>query len=145
MIQRITWTIVLGIIFLENLISVTRNFVFGITFAIISGRSVCVLCLWLFFCPQDWFCQRKTSVEVIDIKPQRVHGVRWPCHMKGACNSTFAAGRVRSKQREISLKSLVPRFCENARASVANRQAIQAQLRLHVAFPRTFFTKNSSV
>ena len=36
-IQRITWTGGLGIILLENLISVTWNSVFGINFAIISG------------------------------------------------------------------------------------------------------------
>ena len=40
MIQRITWKTCLGIIFLEDLISVTRNNVFRINFAIISGWSV---------------------------------------------------------------------------------------------------------
>ena len=39
-IQRITWKNCLGIISLENLISVTCNNVFGINFAIISGWSV---------------------------------------------------------------------------------------------------------
>ena len=36
-IQRITWKICLGIIFLENLFSATWNCVFGINFAIVSG------------------------------------------------------------------------------------------------------------
>ena len=39
-IQRITWKSVLGIVFLENLISVTRNNVFGVNIAIFSGWSV---------------------------------------------------------------------------------------------------------
>ena len=39
-IQRITWKDSLGIIFLENRISVTQKSVFGINFAIISGWSV---------------------------------------------------------------------------------------------------------
>ena len=38
--QRITWKNGLGIIFLENLISVTGKNVFGINFAIISGWGV---------------------------------------------------------------------------------------------------------
>ena len=46
MIQRITWTSVLGINFLENLISVTWKNVFGINFAIISGWSVTTLVAW---------------------------------------------------------------------------------------------------
>ena len=39
-IRRITWKNRLGIISLENLISVTQNNVFGINFAVISGWSV---------------------------------------------------------------------------------------------------------
>ena len=39
-IQRITWTSVLGILFLENFISVTWNNVFGINFARLSDWSV---------------------------------------------------------------------------------------------------------
>ena len=34
--QRMTWKIQLGIIFLENLMSVTQKSVFGISFAVIS-------------------------------------------------------------------------------------------------------------
>ena len=40
MIQRITWKKCLGIIFLENHISVTGKNVFGINFEMISGWSV---------------------------------------------------------------------------------------------------------
>ena len=39
-IQRMTWTNCLGVIFLENLISVTLNNVSRVIFAISSGRSV---------------------------------------------------------------------------------------------------------
>ena len=41
-IQRITWKNVLEIIFLENLVSVTWNNVFGVNFSNFSGWSVCL-------------------------------------------------------------------------------------------------------
>ena len=47
--QRITSKDCLGILFLENLISVTWNKVFGITFAILSGWSVVIAKPWFLF------------------------------------------------------------------------------------------------
>ena len=46
---------------------------------------------------------------------------RWPCHMKGACNSTFAAGRVRSKQKKEIPRPAFPRKCQGKNFSAAGK------------------------